>query len=351
MASFQKRVSENGEVVYRARVRLKGHPTRTATFPRLSEARKWATATEAAIREGRYFPSSPVGLTRHTVAELLNRYHAEIMPHKRASTIQSEQYRLYWWRKRLGSLAIGDITPAIVAEHRDKLLRGRSGSTVNRYLAVLSHVFTVAIKEWGWASDNPCLKVTKPREGRPRVRYLSDEERHRLLSACKESRSPVLYLVVVLALSTGARRGELLGLCWRDVDLDRESIILHETKNGDRRALPLTGHALTLMQEHAQAGGPAGFVFPGPCGKKPLRMHDAWPEAVKRAGLEDFRFHDLRHTAASYMAMGGASLAEIAEVLGHRSLEVTRRYAHLSQDHTRAVVARMNQTMFGSGQD
>lgn len=123
-------------------------------------------------------------------------------------------------------------------------------------------------------------------------------------------------------------------------------ILLEHTKNGDRRALALVGYALELMQEHA-ARSTSKWVFPGPHTSEPLSIRTTWQTAVKRAGLEDFRFHDLQHTAASYLAMNGASLAEIAEILGHRSLEMARRYTHMSQAHTRAVQARMNEVMFG----
>jgi integrase len=140
--------------------------------------------------------------------------------------------------------------------------------------------------------------------------------------------------VVVLALATGARRGELLGLRWRDVDLERGTILLDDTKNGESRSLPLTGYALEVMCQYAQRSR-SDWVFPSQCGTKPADIRRGWENAVERAGLEDFTFHSLRHTAASYLAMNGASLAEIAEVLGHKSLQVTKRYAHLSQDHTR----------------
>src|SRR5712691_6752927 len=112
-------------------------------------------------------------------------------------------------------------------------------STVNRYLAALSHAFTIAVGEWTWVDDSPMRKVRKPKEPRGRVRFLSDDERTQLLQACQGSRNPYLYKAVVLCLSTGARKMEILGLCWSEVDLQRGCIILQDTKNGDRRVLPL----------------------------------------------------------------------------------------------------------------
>jgi integrase len=181
------------------------------------------------------------------------------------------------------------------------------------------------------------------------MRFLSDDERQRLLTACQGSRNQYLYTVVVLALSTGARKMELLRLTWQDVDLQRGVLTLHETKNGERHILHLTNLALALMRQHAKRQRmDAALVFPDPTGTKPCSIREAWEYAVKRAGIADFRFHDLRHSAASYLAMSGASLAEIAEILGHKTLSMVKRYTHLSDAHTRNVVARMNQAIFGA---
>jgi integrase len=153
---------------------------------------------------------------------------------------------------------------------------------------------------------------------------------------------------VILALSTGGRKMELLSLCWPDVDLKRSTLTFHQTKNGERRAVPLTGQALTLMRQHAKVRRlDTALVFPDATGERPLSIRDAFEGAVERASIEDFRFHDLRHSAASYLAMNGASLMEIAAVLGHRTLQMVKRYAHLSEQHTRSVVERMNKAMFG----
>ena len=219
---------------------------------------------------------------------------------------------------------------------------------MNRYLAVLSHAFTVAVREWQWCDDNPVRKVTKPQEPRGRVRYLSEEERERILKECKASRNPHLYTVVVLALATGARKMELISLRWSDVDLKRGLLTFHETKNGERRSVPLVGYALDVLTQHAKVRRlDTWLVFPKPTGGKFLRFREAFDNAVERAGIADFRFHDLRHSAASYLAMNGASLMEIADILGHKTLSMVKRYAHLSEAHTRNVVQRMNAAIFG----
>lgn len=352
MATIQERKSHNGEISYRVMVRLKGFPIQTATFARKTDAKKWASQVESAIREGRHFRTTEA--KRHTLNDLVQRYLKQILPTKPKSEYKQRQ-QLRWWADQIGSYCLADITPALIGEQRDKLhneitVRGkkRSTATVNRYLAAISHAFTIAVKEWGWLENNPMTKVRKLKEPRGRVRFLSDDERTKLLQACKESENQYLYLAVVLCLSTGGRKMEILGLRWDDIDLQRSIIILHETKNGERRILPLSGHALELIKQHSKVRRiNTDLLFPNQKGNAPIDLRSPWETAIKNAAIEDFRFHDLRHSAASYLAMNGATMAEIAEVLGHKTLQMVKRYAHLSEAHTAKVVARMNEKIFG----
>ncbi|MBY0355241.1 MAG: site-specific integrase [Rickettsiales bacterium] len=356
MATIETRKTDSGETSFRVKVRLKGSPPQTASFTRKTDAQRWAQQTEAAIREGRYFKTSQA--RKHTLADLIERYKRDVLPAKSRSKGFAEQQgaQLDWWKAQLGAYTLCDVTPSLIAEKRDELGRmmitetkRRSPASVNRYLAALSHAFTIAVKEWGWLEDNPVRKVSRPREAGGRVRFLSDAERVALLKICRENtRSPYLYTVVVVALSTGARLGEILGLKWADVDFRRGVITLHETKNGERRVLPLTGHALETMRIHENSRRTdTELVFPNRAGNKPASIRKAFDNALVEAEIEDFHFHDLRHSAASYLAMNGASLAEIAEVLGHKTLQMVKRYAHLSEAHTSQVVARMNERIFG----
>ncbi|AEJ02495.1 integrase family protein [Nitrosomonas sp. Is79A3] len=356
MANIEKRISNDGKTSYRVKIRLKGHPGQSATFERLTDAKKWAQHTESAIREGRHFKTTEA--KRHTLADLIDRYCRDVLPAKKSAKDQTQQ--LTWWKSEIGSYALADVTPSLLAECRDKLGREitvrnkpRSPASVVRYIAALSHVFTIAVKEWGWLEDSPMRKVTKPKESRGRVRFLSDDERIRLLKICKESSNPYLYVVVVLALSTGMRQGEIMGLTWDVIDLNQGRAILHETKNGERRAVAITGHALELIKELSKVRRiDSNLLFPSKENapqkpQKPMDLRSPWETAVKKAELQDFKFHDLRHSAASYLAMNGASLAEIAEVLGHKTLQMVKRYAHLSEGHTARVVASMNNKIFG----
>lgn len=352
MASIEKRKTADDQITYRVKIRLKGFPTQTATFERLTDARRWVQQTESAIREGRYFKTTES--RRHTLEEAIDRYIRDILPTKPKSS-KDQATQLNWWKGAVGKHCLADITPSVIAECRDQLSKmetsrgtAKSAATVNRYLAILSHLFTIAVKEWGWIEENPLRKVSKLKEPRGRIRFLSPDERERLLNACKESDSECLYLIVVLCLSTGARKMEILGLKWQDVDLVRGVFTLHETKNGERRVLPLVGHSMSLMKEHAKVRHlHSNYVFPNYNGSKSIDIRTPWETALKKAEIEDFRFHDLRHSAASYLAMNGATLAEIAEVLGHKTLQMVKRYSHLSDAHVAKVVARMNESIFG----
>jgi integrase len=349
MALIEERKTKNGKTHYRVLIRLKGHAAQTATFERKTDAKDWAQRTESAIREGRHFNNREA--KRHTFAELADRYIKDVLPKKKDSYSQDIQMR--WWKERLGQYSLADITPALIVECRDILLSGktsrgqRTPATVNRYLAVLSHAFSVAMKEWEWLEDSPMKKITKQKEPKGRVRFLSDEEREKLLHVCKESQNPYLFTVVTLALSTGARKDEIMSLTWKDVDIAKEVIQLTETKNGERRALPLKGLALELVRKLVRRLD-TNLLFPSKENlKKPMDIRKPWESALKKSEIEDFKFHDLRHSAASYLAMNGATLAEIAEVLGHKTLQMVKRYAHLSHQHTAGVVERMNEKIFG----
>lgn len=362
MATINKHTANDGKVTYRVRIRLKGYPIQTASFDRLTDARRWGQQTESAIKEGRHFKTSEA--KRHTLAELIDRYMKDVLPRKKGRGVLIQGGQLAWWREQLGARTLSDLTPPLLAEYRDKLAAGypgdkpRSPATVVRYLAALSHCLSVAVKEYQWLDDSPMRKVSKPQEPRGRVRFLSDDERAALLRECQASANPYLYPVVVLALSTGMRAGEIMNLEWRDVDLQRGWLTLRETKNGERRGVPLAGMALELMREHAKVRrldtplvwpnhGPRNIKAGEKRPNKPMDLRAPWEAAVKRAGLVDFRFHDLRHSAASYLAMNGASLNEIAAVLGHRTLAMVQRYAHLSESHKAGVVERMNARIFG----
>lgn len=353
MATITKRQDANGKPYYTTQVRLKGYPAQTATFKRLTDAKKWAQDTESAIREGRHFKTTEA--KKHTVADLIDRYIKDVLPTKPKKASDRKQ-QLGWWKEKIGCYLLSDVTASLLAQYRDELSSGltprgtqRSPATVIQYMTAISPAFTLAVNEWQWLDDSPMRKVTKPTEPRGRVRFLDDVERQRLLAACQQSTNDWLYMCVILALSTGMRQGELMNLRWPDVNLKDGFLILHETKNGERRRVPLAGPGLELLREHAKIRRlDTTLLFPGNIDKnRPIDLRTAFRNALKTAEINDFHWHDLRHCTASYLAMNGASLAEIAEVLGHKTLSMVKRYAHLSDGHVSNVVASMNAKIFG----
>ncbi len=346
MASIEKRRTKQG-IRYRARITLKGHPRLSETFTTRREAVRWAERTTEAMRQRRFQPESEA--EQRTMGDLVDRYILDKLPELSDRT--QNQRKLQWWRDQLGEdTKLSQITPEAIAAARDRLARGQglsgkplSPSTVRRYMTVLGSAFGTATKDWFWLENNPCTKVRRPTEPRGRVRFLDEGERPRLLAACEESETRRLYPLVVMALCTGARQGELTSLKWQDVDLDRGVAIIHHSKNGDRRALAITGLAAPVLREWSKVRRlGCDLVFPSSQGKATFPQR-AWETAREAARIEDFRFHDLRHTFASYLAMSGATLAELAEALGHKTLAMVKRYAHLTEGHTASVVARMTE--------
>jgi hypothetical protein len=157
MATFDHRIGPDRKIAYRVRVRRKGYATQTATFSKLSEAKKWAQVTEGAVLEGRHFQAPEA--KKHTLTDVITRYRREVLPHKRRSTIPDQVRQLRWWQTHLGHYLLADVTPALIVEYRNILAQGRANGTINRYLAVLSHAFTMAVREWQWCEDNPVRKV------------------------------------------------------------------------------------------------------------------------------------------------------------------------------------------------
>ena len=352
MANIRKREGPQG-VRWQVQVRIKGR-TRTATFKRKSDARQWANDVEGDLGKGRSVPTSEA--LKRTLGEAVDRYLDEVLPTKPRNRDRVNRERhLRWWKEQLGDTRLYELTPDTIARKRDAFARGdtrrgsqRTGGTVNRYLVSLSHLLSVARKQWRWVDENAAFDVPKLEEPKGRVRFLDENERKRLLEACRKSANPNLYPIVVVALSTGMRRSEILGLRWPNVDLKGGRLVLHVTKNRDRRVVPLAGLAHELMEDRSKIRRlGSDLVFPGRRPDRPHAFRHSWYLALNAAQLTDFKFHDLRHTAASYLAMNGASLVELSEILGHRTLAMVKRYAHLSEQHTAAVVGRMNKRIFG----
>jgi len=352
LATITKQIGKTG-TSYKVRIRKPNSPTVTKTFSSKNLAGKWARKTELEIEEGAYFEKQEA--EKHKVLDLIDRYISEEIQKLSVGDQLARVGQLKWWGNQIGSKTLNIVTPALIVECRNKLRAGissrgklRSGATVNRYLAALSAAFGVAITEWQWVKENPFSRVRRERESRGRTRFLSGDERNALLSACRESTSKNLYLITLLALSTGMRQSEILTLNWDHISFERNTITLFKTKNREIRVVPLVGLAKTLLQEHGKIRNLKNpFVFTGRHHSHTNFPRKAWGTALTKAEITDFTFHDCRHSAASELAMNGASLHEIAAVLGHKTLAMVQRYAHLSEAHTISVVERMNEAVFG----
>lgn len=336
---------------------------KTKTFRQKAAAREWAKRVE-----GDNEISTALGSPGAKIlfSKLADEYMAQWKGRDK-----SQAGRVAWWRKRLEKKKLTEIDAAMIREALDdyaagKAQRGdgvgpdlkpklketnrpRTAASINRQKATISGMFKYAIQR-GYLEVNPVSKVPARPENNKRTRYLSDEERSALLAACRASEWDRLYLLVLMALTTGARQGELLGLRWADIDLHARLARLHQTKNGEERVLTLPPVVIPELKRFQGVG--QAMLFPSSrkeAAKKgrPFEFRKHWNAALEAAGIENFRFHDLRHSAASYLVMNGATLYEAAQVLGHKDLQTTQRYAHLSTQHKQDLTDRVMGAIFG----
>lgn len=367
MATIRERGKVDGTRAFHVQVRMAGFPARTASFPTKRQAERWAKTIEAEMIEGRHFRS--VEARRRTLAEAIARY----LDHEAAKLRDGRMHAstLPWWQEKLGRFKLCEITPALIAEYRNKLAaetyrRARPGATrsslkageqarefkrkpntVNNYLVSLGRIFSVARREWHWIMHNPMEGVAKLSVGPGRVRYLSEDERQRLLA--ETAKNQQLHTLVVLALSTAARAGELMSLSWRDVDLKDGRILLRKTRNTQPRVIWVHGEALRLLKEHCRIPRlDDDHVFLGATPRTRYDYHTPFKAACAAAGVTDFRFHDLRHSAATYLAREGATEQQLKAIGGWKS-NVVNRYVHLAADDAKAVLERMNAKILGTG--
>ncbi|MEJ7667583.1 MAG: site-specific integrase [Casimicrobiaceae bacterium] len=332
MASITDRRNGDGSTSWDALVRVVGYPATGKSFRTKRAAELWAAQTEARAKGGTL--ASARGMT---LAQLID----EALPRLLNPTMAAFAY----WREHLGDVRLSKLeaAPHLVTLHLDRLLgtdccgyghkttKPRKPATVRNYAIELSRLFSFAIKELRVMDVNPCARITKPRASQCVVRFLSDDERTALLTACKESESGDLFLFVLFALTSGARKGEVAALEWAQCDLKRRWAIFPRTKNGDSRGVPLTTAVCALLAARKRE---SARVFP-------VDITRAWHSAVARARISSFRFHDLRHSCASALVQSGASLPEVAALLGHRGWTSTMRYAHIANSGTARLVDRV----------
>jgi len=347
MATITKVSRKSGDA-YKAVIRLRGSKSFSKTFKLRKHAKAWADRMERDVEASRAYGNAAA--RKMTLSELIRLY-IHYNPNKDKSGISN----LAWWKREYGEMKLAEIDRSVVRAALNSLKeedathgngegkrksRGykRSHSTVNRYKSALSSVFEYGREHYD-LPENPCRQVKAFPESKGRVRFLSETERKALLKACRKSDWPRLYLMVLMAITTGARQGELLRLCWRDIRFKERRAYVEHTKNGEPRVLPLVEGVITELKTLPRPINHNELIFPSERAPgRPFEFRKHWIEARERAKLENFRFHDLRHTCASYLAQNGATLLEIADVLGHKQLEVTKRYAHLCVDHKQSLI-------------
>jgi len=356
LGHIRKRKDKKGRTRYQMIVEVWKNGSKfykSKTFNSEKEALKWGNKKRYEIEQGLVTQEC---LKNRKLSDAIDKYLADVLPDKPRNSRNVEQH-LHWWKKQLGNRQLTDVTAKEIAECRDKLQKEpthqnkqRAPATVIRYLSSLSSVLETAIKEWHWIEKNPVRLIRKPSIANARVRFLEGDECARLLTACKESRNPYLYSIVVIALSTGMRRGEILGLQWQDIDFERKSIVLPHTKNGSIRYVPMVGltfQALKKLFDEETIFDFSFHVFPSLNPGCQLDIRSSWLFALKRANITNFKFHDLRHSCASFLAMSGASQRDIAEILGHKDLRMTHRYSHLTQSHIADKLEKANDQFIG----
>jgi integrase len=316
MASFSNRNN-----VWQVRIRVKGQPTLTKSFDTHKEAQRWATVTESQICRNEFVDTKSASLT--SLGDLIQRYMLEVTPLMKSAT--TDLIKLAAIRRAaISQRKLTNLTPQIVAAHRDERLSEVANGTVIRELAYLSAIINHGRREWGVNINNPVLMVRKPISPQGRQRILNVHEQEAVLAALEPMgrRNKYMHPIVSLALETAMRRGELLSLKWENINKTDQTVLLEDTKNGDRRTVPLSTKALRILQSISSAG--TGAVFPISAGNVFARFK----YAVKKVGLKDVRFHDLRHTAITQMSTKLPNVIELSSVTGHRNLAMLKRYYH-----------------------
>jgi integrase len=302
--------------------------------------KKVAQAVEAKIRtelvEGSYFEKL-IGINK-TYKEMMNKFMAEHAPKVSSSMRKSYATSLTHLNPFFCESNLLSISPKMVSRY--KVLRNSEGAapaSINRELSMLSVAFNVAIKEWEWLKENPVSRVSNEKENNARDRWLTEEEEKCLL----ENSPGWLGEIIIFSLNTGLRLGELISLEWSRVDIDKKTIFIDKTKNGDRKTIPLNKNALKVINSLSKVRNIKNdYVFLNRRSGKinPVSLSVAFRRSLEKAKITNFRFHDLRHCFATRMAQKGIDLYMISKLLGHKNIKMTQRYAHHCPESLRSGV-------------
>lgn len=307
---------------WQAQVRRRGLAPRARSFDTKADAERWARQLEAQVDRSGLLPDTRPAETT-TLKQVLTRYADSVSPTKRSSVSEVARINALL-RRDIVHRTLAMLTSSDLATYRDERLKVVSPATVIRELNTISHALDTARRDWGiHLADNPVKLVRRPKAPKGRTRRLGTDEEAKLLAAADAGRSRYMRPLIILALETGMRRGELLGLTWENVDLDNGVAHLPLTKNGDSRDVPLSKRARATLA--ASGAAHTGQIIP--MTGNAVRL--AWERLVSRAGLLDLHFHDLRHEAVSRLFEKGLCLMEVASISGHKELRMLQRYTHL----------------------
>lgn len=293
--------------------------------------------------EGRFFDKKTEYKT--TVQEMVDTYIRDYSTANKRS-VDTDRHRVKPLLKFFGRRRLIDISKHTLEQYKSSRRLEVKNPTVNRELALLKAIYNKAI-EWGMAEKNPVKGVRMLPEEPKKYRVLEADEKTRLLEAC----SPIIRPVVLAALNTGMRKEELLALRWDDVSIKRASIFVRKSKSGRARTIPANATMLQILRGLDRAGPTVFTDAVGAALKGGGRIRTNFELAVEAVGLEPYVFHDLRHQFASELVMKGWDLMTVKELLGHSSLRMVQRYAHLTPKHIAAAVATLADPNLGCGSD
>lgn len=288
------------------------------------------------IHEGKWFPNEA---NKRKFEELRDRYMKDhSSPNKTLKSSLRDETSFKHLSKIFHGLTMAEITPSRISEYKS-LRRGEGAkpATLSRELEVLRHALNLAVREWEWLDKSPFEKVKLDRVNNKVERWITREEEERLLNASL----PWLRQIILFALHTGMRQEEILSLLWNQVDLVRRTLTLFHTKNKEKRTIPLNETVMTLLKAKSRVHSISGFIFTSQAETRidARNLLRAFYAARKKAGLDDVRFHDLRHTFATRLVQAGVNLYVVKELLGHKTLAMTLRYAHHYPESLRHGVA------------
>lgn len=306
---------------WNVQIRLLGVKPISRTFHRKDDAQRWALETEGSIQRGE-FKGGLEERRRTTLKQLLERYRNNVTPLKRGH--HNETYMIEaLLRQSFVNESLASLTAKTFSAYRDERLKQVKGTTVNHELTLLSHVYVIANTDWGIEVDNPLVSVRRAKNSEPRQRRLEEGEWAALMSKLVKTRNKLVRPIIQFAVETGMRRGEILAAQWTAIDWERRTLHIPVTKTGKPRTIPLSPAAMTILEEqrHMNLTGPF-----------PLTMDSfklAWKRLIKRSGITDLHFHDLRHEAISRFFEMGLSVPEVALISGHKDYRMLARYTHL----------------------